>query len=161
MGRASTVPLPPSQHLIRIRCRMSRTPNRGGGGINNTMNELKKRQDMRSVRAIGLSGHTYGATLLHRSYKVLRLCILRCDGRCYRECEGLERAVLKSRDITGNLMMPGFTAGKRLWVKKHELEIVVKGGQGATTEGLSPLPHNGRLCLRGVRFLWHHVDGHK
>ncbi|GET93087.1 xylulokinase, putative [Leishmania tarentolae] len=94
--------------------------------INSAMDELKKRQDMSSVRAIGLSGQMHGATLLDKNHKVLRPCILWCDGRCYRECEELEKAVPKSRDITGNLMMPGFTAGKLLWVRKQEPQIFAK-----------------------------------
>ncbi len=35
----------------------------------------------------------------------------------------LEEKVGTSRQITGNLMMPGFTAPKLLWVQRHEAEI--------------------------------------
>ncbi|WP_263317126.1 FGGY family carbohydrate kinase, partial [Enterobacter hormaechei] len=35
----------------------------------------------------------------------------------------LEARVPTSREITGNLMMPGFTAPKLLWVQRHEPEI--------------------------------------
>jgi xylulokinase len=101
-------------------------PDSWWAAINNCMEELKKRQDMKKVRSIGLSGQQHGATLLGKDHKVLRPCILWCDGRSYRECAELEKAVPNSREITGNLMMPGFTAGKLLWVKKHEPEIFAK-----------------------------------
>lgn len=84
---------------------------------------LKVKHNLEQVRAIGLSGQMHGATLVDKDGNVLRPCILWCDGRCFKECEELEKAVPNSREITGNLMMPGFTAGKLLWVKKHEPEV--------------------------------------
>lgn len=78
---------------------------------------------MKDVASIGLSGQMHGATLLDKHGKVLRPCILWCDGRCAVECAELEKAVPEARKITGNLIMPGFTAGKLLWVMKHEPEI--------------------------------------
>ena len=72
------------------------------------------------VKAIGLSGQMHGATLLDAADHPLRPAILWNDGRCFAECEELEKFEPKSRQITGNLTMPGFTAPKLLWVKKHE-----------------------------------------
>ncbi|MBR7453900.1 xylulokinase, partial [Klebsiella pneumoniae] len=54
---------------------------------------------------------------------VLRPAILWNDGRCAEECALLEARVPASREITGNLMMPGFTAPKLLWVQRHEPEV--------------------------------------
>lgn len=82
--------------------------------------------NMQDIVGIGLSGQMHGATLLDRDGKVLRPCILWCDGRCFAECAELERMVPDARKITGNLIMPGFTAGKLLWVKKHEPEVFAK-----------------------------------
>jgi xylulokinase len=76
-----------------------------------------------AVRAVGLSGQMHGATLLDRSDKPLRPAILWNDGRSARECVELERRQPRSRAITGNIMMPGFTAPKLLWVAHHEPEI--------------------------------------
>ncbi|MFB2962751.1 xylulokinase, partial [Aeromonas jandaei] len=70
--------------------------------------------------AIGLSGQMHGATLLDAQGNVLRPAILWNDGRCALECNELELRVPTSRQITGNLMMPGFTAPKLLWVARHE-----------------------------------------
>ncbi|MEO6276257.1 xylulokinase [Roseateles sp.] len=73
-----------------------------------------------AVRGIGLSGQMHGAVLLDAADAVLRPAILWNDGRCHAECAELEAAAPRLHDIAGNLAMPGFTAPKLLWVKKHE-----------------------------------------
>lgn len=65
----------------------------------------------------------HGATLLGEDDHVLRPAILWNDGRSFAECAELEAAVPESRAITGNLAMPGFTAPKLAWVRKHEPEV--------------------------------------
>ncbi len=75
------------------------------------------------VRAVGLSGQMHGATLLDAQDRPLRPAILWNDGRSAQECLELERREPASRAITGNIMMPGFTAPKLLWVARHEPEI--------------------------------------
>jgi xylulokinase len=42
------------------------------------------------------------------------------DVRSGEQCAALERLVPQSREITGNLAMPGFTAPKLMWVATHE-----------------------------------------
>ncbi|HEY5020161.1 MAG TPA: xylulokinase, partial [Steroidobacteraceae bacterium] len=79
-----------------------------------------------AVRAIGLSGQMHGATLLDRAGNILRPAILWNDGRSGRECVELERREPRSRAITGNIMMPGFTAPKLLWVARHEPQIFAR-----------------------------------
>ncbi len=74
------------------------------------------------IAGIGLSGQMHGATLLDAKDEVLRPAILWNDGRCDIECAELEQ-VPNFRSITGNLAMPGFTAPKLLWVRKHEPQI--------------------------------------
>ena len=75
------------------------------------------------VRAVGLSGQMHGATLLDSDDRPLRPAILWNDGRSALECVELERRQPASRAITGNIMMPGFTAPKLLWVSRHEPDI--------------------------------------
>jgi xylulokinase len=75
------------------------------------------------VRGIGLSGQMHGATLLDSADRPLRPAILWNDGRAGAECVDLERREPRSRTITGNLAMPGFTAPKLLWVAAHEPDI--------------------------------------
>ena len=79
-----------------------------------------------AVRAVGLSGQMHGATLLDQWGKTLRPAILWNDGRSTLECLELERREPRSRAITGNIMMPGFTAPKLLWVSRHEPEIFAR-----------------------------------
>jgi len=76
-----------------------------------------------AVRGIGLSGQMHGAVLLDGADAVLRPAILWNDGRCHAECAELEAAAPALHAIAGNLAMPGFTAPKLLWVKKHEPAI--------------------------------------
>ena len=76
-----------------------------------------------TVRAIGLSGQMHGAVLLDAADKLLRPVILWNDTRSAQECAELEAAAPNLHAVTGNLAMPGFTAPKLLWVKKHEPEI--------------------------------------
>ena len=75
------------------------------------------------VQAIGLTGQMHGATLLDQSDQPLRPAILWNDGRSAAECVELERLQPRARSITGNLVMPGFTAPKLLWVRHHQPEI--------------------------------------
>jgi xylulokinase len=76
-----------------------------------------------TVRAVGLSGQMHGATLLDARDRPLRPAILWNDGRSAEECLELERREPASRAITGNIMMPGFTAPKLLWVARHEPDL--------------------------------------
>lgn len=90
---------------------------------NLVMLALAQQQDLSAVKAIGLTGQMHGATLLDKEDKILRPAILWNDGRSATECAELESLVSNSREITGNLMMPGFTAPKLKWVDKHEPTI--------------------------------------
>ncbi|MBU7580953.1 MAG: xylulokinase, partial [Porphyrobacter sp.] len=80
----------------------------------------------RRVRAIGPAGQMHGATLLGADDEVLRPAILWNDGRSMAECAELEAAEPASRAITGNLAMPGFTAPKLAWVRRHEPETFAR-----------------------------------
>ncbi len=76
-----------------------------------------------ATRGIGLSGQMHGAVLLGADHRVLRPCILWNDGRSAAECRELEAALPSLRAITGNIAMPGFTAPKLAWVRKHEPDL--------------------------------------
>ncbi|MBV8096485.1 MAG: xylulokinase [Acetobacteraceae bacterium] len=78
---------------------------------------------MASVTGIGLSGQMHGAVLLDAEGVVLRPAILWNDGRAYAECRELEAAFPALRRVSGNMAMPGFTAPKLLWVRRHEPEF--------------------------------------
>lgn len=79
--------------------------------------------EMSAVRGIGLSGHMHGAVFLGKDDAVLRPCILWNDGRSSAECAEMEAALPTLREIAGNIAMPGFTAPKIAWVRKHEPDV--------------------------------------
>lgn len=77
------------------------------------------------IRAIGLSGHMHGATLLDASDSVLRPCILWNDTRSAAQAQALDAAP-QVRDLSGNIVFPGFTAPKLRWVEEHEPDVFAK-----------------------------------
>jgi xylulokinase len=97
----------------------------------------------RQIQAIGLSGQMHGAVLLSADDRPLRPAILWNDGRSASACLALEARVARSREITGNLAMPGFTAPKLLWVKENEPDVF-----GQIAHVLLPKDYV-RLCLTG------------
>jgi xylulokinase len=81
--------------------------------------------DLSGVQAIGLSGQMHGATLIGADDQVLRPCILWNDTRSAHEAAALD-ADPKFRDLTGNIVFPGFTAPKLAWVKNNEPDTLEK-----------------------------------
>ena len=81
---------------------------------------LAEEVDLSVVSAIGLAGQMHGATLIDDKGEVIRPAILWNDGRCAEECCEIELLEPASREITGNIMMPGFTAPKLKWIQKNE-----------------------------------------
>ena len=75
-----------------------------------------------AINGIGLSGQMHGATLLDKANNVLRPCILWNDTRAFSEAAALD-ADPRFRRVTGNIVFPGFTAPKLVWVKAHEPEV--------------------------------------
>ncbi|MBI1176953.1 xylulokinase [bacterium] len=75
------------------------------------------------VVAIGVSGQQHGFVPLDRDGQVIRPAKLWCDTSTSDECDemmkklGGTKSTIKS---LGNLILPGFTAPKILWLKKHE-----------------------------------------
>ena len=80
--------------------------------------------DLAAVAGIGLSGHMHGATLLGADDAVLRPCILWNDTRSHEEAAELDDE--ESRAITGNIVFPGFTAPKIVWVARNEPEVFAR-----------------------------------
>jgi len=97
------------------------------------------------IRGIGLAGQMHGATLLDAKDRPLRPAILWNDGRSVAECAELEAAVPRSREITGNIAMAGFTAPKLLWVRKHEPDVFAQ-----VRTVLLPKDYV-RLCMTGEK----------
>lgn len=86
---------------------------------------LAARVDLRRLRGIGLSGQMHGAVLLDASDEVLRPCILWNDTRAAEEAAELDDDPMFRR-VTGNIVFPGFTAPKLLWVARHEPSVFAR-----------------------------------
>ena len=71
------------------------------------------------VRGIGLSGQMHGATLLDAADEVLRPAILWNDTRSHEEAHDLDGDPMFRR-VSGNIVFPGFTAPKIVWVQHNE-----------------------------------------
>ena len=68
----------------------------------------------------------HGATLLDKSLAPIRPAILWNDGRSFGECRELQENTPAFVEKGGNLVMPGFTAPKLEWVRRHEPEAFEK-----------------------------------
>ena len=77
------------------------------------------------VKGLGLSGQMHGATLLDAKDEVLRPSILWNDTRAHLEARELDDDPTFRR-LTGNIVFPGFTAPKLLWVERHEPALRAK-----------------------------------
>ena len=88
---------------------------------------LSKRfpKEYKNIKAIGVSGHMHGATLLDKSGQVLRPCILWNDTRSHLEARVLDKTE-DVQTLSGNIVFPGFTAPKLMWVAKEEPDIFAK-----------------------------------
>ncbi|MBT0587824.1 xylulokinase [Alteromonas oceanisediminis] len=90
------------------------------------MQSLIQRNDAARIEAIGLTGQMHGAVLLDTHGDVIRPAILWNDGRSSEQCKQLKDQVADSEVITGNLIMPGFTAPKLLWLQQNEPEAFAR-----------------------------------
>jgi len=78
----------------------------------------------REIAGIGLSGQMHGLVVLDEAGSVIRPAILWNDQRTASECAEIEDRIGLDRLIgmTGNRALPGFTAPKLLWLRRHEPE---------------------------------------
>ncbi len=82
-------------------------------------------RELAAVKGIGLSGQMHGATLLDEADQVLRPCILWNDTRSHAEAAALD-ADQRFKQLTGNIVFPGFTAPKLVWVKNNEPDLFTR-----------------------------------
>ena len=78
-----------------------------------------------ALKGIGISGQMHGATLLDLDGKILYPCILWNDTRSYMQADQLDKSK-KVREISGNIVFPGFTAPKLMWLAQNEQKIFSK-----------------------------------
>lgn len=87
--------------------------------------QLAAQNMLADVEAIGLSGQQHGAVTLDASDEVLRPCILWNDTRSHVEAAELD-ARPEIREIMGNILMPGYTSPKLVWMANNEPELRAK-----------------------------------
>ena len=80
------------------------------------------------ITGIGLTGQMHGLVALDRRDRPLRRAILWNDQRTAVECAEIEARVGRERliELTGNRALPGFTAPKLLWMRRHEPELYAR-----------------------------------
>ncbi len=78
-----------------------------------------------NIAGLGLTGQMHGLVLLDGQGKVLRPCIMWNDQRTGKQCATITEKVGASRvlQVTGNPVLPGFTAPKIAWVAEHEPDV--------------------------------------
>ena len=85
---------------------------------------LEKLGDRKAeVRAIGVSGQQHGLVVLDEADEVIRPAKLWCDTSTVAQCEELTRQLGGVEALiaeTGLPILPGYTAGKILWIKQNE-----------------------------------------
>jgi xylulokinase len=80
------------------------------------------------VSALGFSGQMHGLVVLDEQDRVLRPAILWNDQRTTAECAEIEERIGLARliSLTGNRALPGFTAPKLLWLRRHERDVFAR-----------------------------------
>lgn len=78
-----------------------------------------------ALAGLATAGHMHGATLLDDAGTPLRPCILWNDTRSHEQAAALDSNPL-FRDLSGNIVFPGFTAPKLAWVAEHEPAVFAK-----------------------------------
>lgn len=92
--------------------------------LTHCMAELRKQHPkaLAALKAVAVSGQMHGAVCLDAAGDVLRPAILWNDTRCAKEAAELD-TISGVRGLSGNIVFPGFTAPKLLWMQHHEPEI--------------------------------------
>ncbi len=91
--------------------------------LDECMLELAGRIPMERVAAVGVSGQQHGLVLLDAQDQVIRPAKLWNDTSTEPQCRRIMEAVGGNQaywNEIGNLLPPGFTASKVLWVKENE-----------------------------------------
>ena len=86
---------------------------------------LLEKVDPVSVAGIGLTGQMHGMVALDGTGEVLRPCIMWNDQRTGAQCAAITEKVGAEKviQLTGNPVLPGFTAPKIAWTRENEPEV--------------------------------------
>ena len=110
------------------------------------------------VKGLGISGQMHGLVLLDENGEPLGRSLLWCDGRTQRECDEITQAVGAKRliEIAANPALTGFTAGKILWVRRHQPELFARARHrpvcpSASRQRWKQRPHCALICASPPR----------
>ncbi len=93
--------------------------------LDRVLRELVAKIDRSRVRGLGVSGQQHGFVPLDGNGAVIRPAKLWCDTSTTAECAELTKRLGGDKAVvreTGLPFLPGYTAPKILWLKKHEPE---------------------------------------
>jgi len=102
---------------------MEQHPQEWTAALDRVIGEVAAKIDRRRVRGIGVSGQQHGFVPLDAAGAVIRPAKLWCDTSTAAECDLLTRKLGGPRAVirrTGLPFLPGYTAPKILWLKRHE-----------------------------------------
>jgi xylulokinase len=102
---------------------MEQHPQEWTAALDSVIMQVAAKVDGSRVRGIGVSGQQHGFVPLDANGAVIRPAKLWCDTSTTQECEILTRKLggTKAAIRTAGLaFLPGFTAPKILWLKRHE-----------------------------------------
>jgi xylulokinase len=91
--------------------------------MDRVIGEVAQKIDRTRVRGIGVSGQQHGFVPLDANGDVIRAAKLWCDTSTTAECAIITKKLGGPKGAirtTGNLILPGFTAPKILWLKRNE-----------------------------------------
>ncbi|WP_282602878.1 xylulokinase [Paracoccus sp. PARArs4] len=86
------------------------------------VSRIAREHGLSRLRGIGLSGQMHGAVTLDADDRVLRPAILWNDTRAHAEAAALDADPVMRR-LSGNIVFPGFTAPKLVWMAEHEPDL--------------------------------------
>jgi len=102
---------------------MEQHPQEWVTAMDSAIGEVASRIDRARVRGIGVSGQQHGFVPLDEGGRVIRPAKLWCDTSTAAECAVLTRRLGGQAAVirrTGLPFLPGYTAPKVLWLKRHE-----------------------------------------
>ena len=93
--------------------------------LEKTLHQVCAKIDRSRVRGIGISGQQHGFVPLDGDGRVIRPAKLWCDTSTTAECDLLTRKLGGASSVLREIglpFLPGYTASKILWLKRHEPE---------------------------------------
>lgn len=102
---------------------MEQHPQEWTAALDQVITAVASQIDRSRVRGLGISGQQHGFVPLDEAGAVIRPAKLWCDTSTVAECEVLTKKLGGTKAVirrTGLPFLPGYTAPKILWLKRHE-----------------------------------------